>query len=420
MKHSVREIEHQGAKGLIIRVPDANVVDIYITFNAGDLFCDPDKAELAHAMEHMMFTTKNFPQKNAFSIEFEKNGAHLNAHTSADNLIYDYQCAKFELPRILDLVAEQLNNPLFDAAELVTELGNVREEGKNRLSNHRIFCSDELRAESYGHPNYEERLRQLDSFTTDDLWQYYRRTHTTRNARFLVAGDITKADIKPLLDGLAALSSGKYLKIPNVQAKRLAAPLVKRRDIEQIYFIFNQTTPGNINFKDLIAARLINKILTGGWGSRIFGKVRSLGLAYSVGSSVNSDLYESAFSFSGFSSRVNAAAVFDIAAAEIKNVLAGNFSDQELEDVKVQSKGEFMRYYQTTSDLTRWYSSYITYDEYESFNQYPQLIDSISRQEAVSSFSRLLHKDNSGLCLVGDTTAANSQKLLASLRSLWS
>src|SRR5471030_451671 len=117
MKHNVTDhILPNGAQGLVINVPGSAVVNIRVTFHSGFQFGDPSVYEVPHVLEHLLATvTKKHSQPNAFMIEAQKNGAYVNASTSTDTNEYVYECAEFELDRIIDLIAEQVCEPLFDA-----------------------------------------------------------------------------------------------------------------------------------------------------------------------------------------------------------------------------------------------------------------------------------------------------------------
>src|SRR5580704_6424130 len=116
MKHHITEHKlPSGAQGLVIDVPGSNVVHLQVRFNSGFQFADPKRYEVPHVLEHVMATvTKKHPGPNEFHIDAQKNGAYVNAFTSTDANGYVYECADFEMNRIVDLTCEQLTEPLFN------------------------------------------------------------------------------------------------------------------------------------------------------------------------------------------------------------------------------------------------------------------------------------------------------------------
>ena len=116
MKHSVEEVRlKNGAKGLLIDVPDASVMCFEFHFRAGNRFVrSKDIYETAHIMEHMAFgANAKFKDEHEFEAEFTKNGAYHNAFTSDLSMVYMAECADFEWQRILNLQELSICHPRF-------------------------------------------------------------------------------------------------------------------------------------------------------------------------------------------------------------------------------------------------------------------------------------------------------------------
>ena len=99
MKHTVEEIRlSNGARGLLIDVPDATVMNFEFQFRAGNRFTrSKDIYETAHIMEHMAFgANAKYKDEHEFEAEFTKNGAYHNAFTSDVSMVYAAECADFE------------------------------------------------------------------------------------------------------------------------------------------------------------------------------------------------------------------------------------------------------------------------------------------------------------------------------------
>ena len=55
MRHTVTEVElNNGAKGLLVHIPNASVMTFDINFRAGEYLVEPDKWEVPHLMEHVV------------------------------------------------------------------------------------------------------------------------------------------------------------------------------------------------------------------------------------------------------------------------------------------------------------------------------------------------------------------------------
>jgi predicted Zn-dependent peptidase len=138
MKHTVTQIElNNGAKGLLVNVPGATVMDFEFNFRAGEYLVDRAKWEVPHLMEHVLLGANDMiPKARLFQAEFEKNGAGNNASTGLYHITYEAECADFEWQRILELMITAISKPLFLRDEYKAEYGNVKDELTARSNNH--------------------------------------------------------------------------------------------------------------------------------------------------------------------------------------------------------------------------------------------------------------------------------------------
>lgn len=423
MEHELKEINlEQGAKALFIDIPGSLAVDTLATLNAGFLFNTPKQFELPHVMEHMMFTTTKHPKKNQFSAAVERYGAMSNAFTNFFQIGYVYQCAGFDTKRILGLLGEQLTRPLFDGQELTTEVGNVREELSNYLSDHDRLSNENLYVAMTNLPTLGERITQLSSMTAGDLKRFYRKTHTSANLRVLVAGDLARHGtvVKSQLKSLSRqLPAGQPLSLPRLDYHALDKPVIETRNIEQVYFHCFSYAGEQLPLPEYRGAQLVDRLLSAGFKSRIFGRVRERGLAYGFSSGVAREPHNTEFWFASFATADNIEEVFQIVTEEVQDVLAGNVSDREFEEVKDLVKGVFARRFQSTDSLISYYKTYALFGDYLPFTEYPELIDAITKEEALESFRKLFARRTWGLSLVGNIKARQAARLKRTLDGIW-
>ena len=147
MKHTVQELTlANGAKGLLVHVPDASVMTFDINFRAGEYLVEPEKWEVPHLMEHVLLGANELiPRARDFQAELEKNGAYSNATTGVYDICYEAECADFEWDRVLGLLLVAIAKPLFLEEEFQAEFGNVQEEMVARSNNHFRRLSLEMR-----------------------------------------------------------------------------------------------------------------------------------------------------------------------------------------------------------------------------------------------------------------------------------
>ena len=83
MKHTIEEVElKNGARGLLIDIPAATVMDIKVQFRGGMRYAKSKEIyEIAHIVEHLSFgANASFRDEQAYEAEFTKNGAYTSAN----------------------------------------------------------------------------------------------------------------------------------------------------------------------------------------------------------------------------------------------------------------------------------------------------------------------------------------------------
>jgi predicted Zn-dependent peptidase len=391
MNHTVEEIKlKNGARGLLINVPGATVMSMQFQFRAGNRYAkSKDIEQVAHIMEHMAFgANARFKSEHDFESEFTKNGAYHNAYTSDLSMVYEADCADFEWDRILDLQKLSICQPRFNEEELEAEKGNVRGELTNYLNDHhRILWPRVQQLLGEDVLTYRQCLSTIANVTIADIREHHRRTHTTHNMRFVIAGKMRgrKADIVRLLESFE-LPAGERFEVPRDELSSAAPTVIRRKDASNLTFGWTLSMPRQLSDDELDAMHKLNHILTGTTHSRIFGKARSKGLAYSVGSYTGAGFYDSAWDISGQVNHDTAPQLFDIIAKEIKAVLDGNLTDQEIEAAKSFGLGRYQMGAQTVSQISDFYTNrYFADDFIKDYDKIPDLIRKVTREKIMAT-----------------------------------
>ena len=426
MKHAVTEhVLSTGTQGLLIDVPGGDVFNVLIRFNSGHQFVDPKMYELPHVMEHLMASrSQKYPGSNALMIEAQKNGAMCNANTSPDYNGYVYECADFELDRILDLLEEEIVRPLFTQADLDIERKNVREELSKNTTDHHSICSIALSEKAFPKEvmSYEPRLKLLDDITLEAITDYYAYAFTAANARFYIAGPIGKrsAAITARFERLfAQLPVGKQLQVRTESGLNVAEPILQVRDISQLYYRASIFC-GDLNIRERQALTLMRLVLIGGMGSRIKGEARSRGLAYAVGMTSGASTGHSQTGFIGYVTPDNAADLFAVMVKHTLDIRDGGLTKLELDNARTLGIGTTKRSYQTASDMLGWYvGSYEDDRRINDFDTYLNDLKTITVKDVSSLVGKMTGKKPHGTSFVGDITTQKADELTAILSPLW-
>lgn len=391
MNHTVEEVRlKNGAKGLLINVPGATVMSMQFQFRAGNRYVKSKEIEqVAHIMEHMAFgANARFKSEHAFESEFTKNGAYHNAYTSDLSMVYEADCADFEWDRILELQKLSICQPKFNETELEAEKGNVRSELTNYLNDHhRILWPRIQQLLGEDVLTYRQSLGTISNVTLADIREHHRRTHTTRNMRFVIAGKLRgrKSEIIRLMEAFE-LPEGERFEVPHDELSGAGPAVIRRKDASNLTFGWTMSVPRELSDEELDAMHSLNHILTGTANSRIYGQARAKGLAYHVGAYTGVGFYDSAWDISGQVNHDTAPALFDIIAKEIKAVLDGKLTDQEIMAAQSFGLGRYQMGAQTVSQISGFYTNrYFADDFIKDYDKVPDMIRRVTREKIMAT-----------------------------------
>lgn len=425
MKHTVDEIVlDNGAKGLLLHVPNATVMGIELNFRAGDYLTPKGKWEVAHLLEHMMFgANKKFQLSREFSAELQKNGAYVNASTSVYHMNYIMECADFEWDRVLELMQIGLQSPLLNEKDFIAETGNVREELTGRLNEHFLQMVIAAR-EKAGITSLSDikRLEQLDSIELADIHNFYEKTHHTDNLRFVIAGDMTKRkDFITKLFDTVDLPRGNYFSLPiEVPQNFGEVHYLERVDLSNLYFLFHVFASLELEPAEEDALALVNTMLTATLHSKILGEVREKGLAYDITSHHSKARGLADWWFGAEIMPQNAEQVFDIIVRELKAILQGKISSKDIESAKQYSLGRYQRSVQTVRGLINGYSEgYFFEDRIDDYYAIPERIKAVTKQDMISVVKRMFLEKTWGLTIMGTGQSELAERLNGKLAILW-
>ncbi len=427
MKHSVIELKlRNGAKGLLINIPDASVMSFEFNFRAGDYLVEEKKWETPHLMEHILLgANERYPKARLFQAEIEKNGAYSNASTGPYDITYEAECADFEWDRILDLLLLAIAKPLFLADEFEAEVGNVREELIARSNNHFRHLSLALRAK-YGFvaKTDQDRLQLMDNITIDDVREHYRRTHNTRNLRFIIAGNLApkrQDEIRAVLEGTELPTTGSRLSLPDERPAKQTAPVyIHNKSVKNLYFYIDSFMLRRMTDPETDALNLVNTMLTETLYSKILGTARERGLVYGMSSGFGQAKTCSNWWFGAQVSQRNAPALFDIILDELSNVFRGEIATEDIEAAKAYALGRFQRGAQTVAGVASGYSSRYFFDEgIDDYYEMPGRINAVQKDDIVRISNSLFDGKSWGFGVLSNCDKSLVNELHKQIAPLW-
>ncbi|MBS1813091.1 MAG: insulinase family protein [Acidobacteria bacterium] len=227
---------------VIIRERHSTPLAAVTTYVKAGYFNEPDEtAGLAHLMEHMFFKGTATRPVGTIDTETAQLGGVLNASTSYEKTSY-YTIAPAEsLPKVLEIQADMLQNPVFDAEELKKEALVVIQESKRKQDTATAFALEKMYATAFTtHRMKRWRIGSeevLKAATREQLQAFYQTYYRPENTVLVIVGDLQVNQVIPQVQQLYA-SFGAAPKVePPTEAKpekatAKAAPANAKADLK--------------------------------------------------------------------------------------------------------------------------------------------------------------------------------------------
>ena len=244
---------------------------------------------LAHLFEHMVFKGAGGRNAREISETVENVGGYLNAYTSRDQTAFQARLLAENLDLGVELIADLVRKPHFDAGDLarekdvvLQELGEARDLPDDIINDH--FHMTAWPGQAFGRPVLGDE-NSIAAISVDDLHGWTRKYYRPQGMVLAAAG---KLDVEQLV-AMAEVRFGDMEPAPRPVpelAVYQGGVFVERRRLESAHILFGYEGVGYFD-PDYYPLMLFSQAAGEGSSSRLFQSVREdRGLAYSVGSSV--------------------------------------------------------------------------------------------------------------------------------------
>lgn len=266
-------------------MPHLQTISVGVWVNTGARHEGRHQHGVSHLLEHMAFKGTERRSARAIAEEIENVGGHLNAHTAHEATAYYARVMKGDLPLAVDLLADILQNSVFEKTELERERGVVIQEIGQSLDTPDDLVFDHLLGAAFpGQPMGRTILGTVETvkgFDRDALQTYMDERYQAGGMVLAAAGAIDHAELVAL--GRESFSNLQQRKSNGAElAKFMGGERREERDLEQAHVTLAFEGP-TYSDPDYYTAQIFASVLGGGMSSRLFQEVREKrGLAYSV------------------------------------------------------------------------------------------------------------------------------------------
>jgi len=240
---------------------------------------------VSHVLEHMAFKGTKKRTARRIAEEIEAAGGHLNAYTGREGTTYFAKVMKEDIGLALDIIADILQNSVFDPAELerereviVQEIGQAHDTPDDIVFDH--FQETAYPDQPLGRPVLGTEATVM-GLKREALIEHMAGHYHAGRMILAAAG---KLEHNALVERASQLFSGLSQgdPVPPPPARYRGGEFRGEEDHEQVHLVLG--VPGlPLGHPDQFAMAALSTVLGGGMSSRLFQEVREKrGLVYSI------------------------------------------------------------------------------------------------------------------------------------------
>ncbi len=262
-------------------------VSISVWVATGSRYESLESNGISHFLEHMAFKGTKRRSAKQIAEEFDDIGGHFNAHTGRETTVYYAKTLKDDAHVAVDILADIIQNSVFDEEEVERERGVILQELAMTIDTPDDIIFDYFQETAYPAQAMGRSILGTEEFINNvqkiDFVNYIENHYYGENIVIAVAGNIAGSNIENIIaEQFSVIKPGK--KSTFEKAIYSGGEFREKRDLEQVHIVLGFE---GINYKsdDIYKAQLLSIVMGGGMSSRLFQEVREKrGLAYTVSS----------------------------------------------------------------------------------------------------------------------------------------
>lgn len=313
--------------------------------------------------------------------------------------------------KLMDLTADVLLNPLFDAGEWDRFKTRTKAGLIQQRTNPGFLASETFNRVVFGsHPaaRVSPTAANLDAITPDSLIEFHRTHYVPDHAAIAFAGDISLAEARKLVEGkLGGWKKSGASKATVTEPPAVGPPKVtliaRPGSVQTTLFVGTQSMTRTD--PDYTALTVVNRVLGGTMG-RLFRHLREeKGYTYGIGSGFSAQLYRGSWTSStSVRTDVTEPALTDLL-AEIGDLRDKPVPENELADAKRAIVGSFARDLENPQQVLGYYVDSWMYGlPADYWDTYPVRVMGVTAAQAQAAARKYWAPDRLQIVAVGDAT----------------
>jgi predicted Zn-dependent peptidase len=351
---TVKETLPGGLTLLTESMPHVRSAAIGVWLKRGSRHERPEESGLSHFIEHMVFKGTKHRSAEQIAAEVDSIGGHMDAFTSKEYASFHLKVLDEHLPRAVEILADIVLNPLFDAAEMVKEKKvifeeiNLVEDTPDDLVMER-FTSALWPDHPLGRPILGTK-KSVSGFSRDDLATFFRSVYHGGNLLIAAAGhfdrEVLERWVREHFGGLPP-GNGQLATHPPLPTSRIICR--SKKELEQVHLClgtpsYPQTHPRRF------ASYILNTVLGGSLSSRLFQNIREQrGLVYSISSGMATYSDAGSLSIYAGTGLATVSEVLRLTIEELRRLRDERLPAEDLRRAKDHLKGSLVLALESTS-----------------------------------------------------------------------
>jgi zinc protease len=386
----------------IFLIPEVqqDVIKIELMISAGKWF-EP-KAGVSHFTSNMIEKGTERMNSTDLAEAFDRLGAHIEISAGYDHTAVSVYALNKNWKQAIDLLAEMVNTPAFDAHELDMMRDIFLQNLKINKEKTSYVVSQLIRKNIYGNHPYGTSLEEQDvaALTSEQLRAFHTASFKPIAIFVTAQPSVTINDVASRLQSLRAPGDNKAI-THTVTPGNKQEHIDKKDGVQTSLRLGRRTLQRtHQHYPDLL---LFSHILGGYFGSRLMKNIREeKGLTYGIYSSTNPFIYDSFFVIGADVNKQNRDLALEEISKEIKRMRTEPVDAEELEIAKNHFLGSLQSEVANPFSVTDKIKN-ITLNNLPK-DYYPKLfkrIDSLTTQDLMAVGEQYVHEDSMFVATVG-------------------
>lgn len=395
------------------------LIDLRVVVRTGSVLDDNDIVGRASMTGTVIRSggSESYPDSTLNEL-LENKAARIESGIGFSSGSVNMNTLKEDFEELLPVLIDVMQNPIFPEDKIDMAKTQSKTSISRRNDEQGPIANREFSKLIYGENSVYARNTEyetIDNITREDLVEFHEQSFVGNNMIVGVTGDFDAENIKLILEEqFSKIEAGTPIELdfPEIDYTfEQTVNLVDKPDVNQSYVLLGHIGGLRSN-PDYAKLQVLNRVLSGGFSSRLFQVVRTdLGLAYAVfGNYGSNNFYPGTFTAGVMTQSETTAEAIDAILEQIERLQNEPVTDEELEQTKDQFLNSLVfRYDSKAKILNQRISNDYSGLPQDSFDKLVEEIREVTPGDIQEVAEKYLRPDASQILVVGNAEEIGDQ-----------